>query len=43
MATTRIDWAQDHHDVAVVDRGGKVVAGERISDIAEGSSMLLRT
>ena len=37
-----IDWAQDHHDVAVVDNDGKVVASQRIPDTAEGLSVLLR-
>ncbi|KQY32268.1 transposase [Nocardia sp. Root136] len=37
-----VDWAQDHHDVAVVDHDGKVVASERISDSAEGLTILLR-
>lgn len=37
-----IDWARDHHDVAIVDCNGKVVASERISDTAEGFGILLR-
>lgn len=37
-----VDWAQEHHDVAIVDHDGKVVASELISDSAEGLSILLR-
>ncbi|MBF6353368.1 transposase [Nocardia higoensis] len=37
-----IDWAQDHHDVAIVDYDGKVIASERIPDTAEGLSILSR-
>ncbi len=36
-----IDWAQDHHDLAIVDDEGKVLASERIPDTAEGLSTLL--
>ena len=35
--TCGIDWAENHHhDVALVDESGKVVAKRRISDDAEG-------
>ncbi|MCW2722278.1 MAG: family transposase [Pseudonocardia sp.] len=27
-----IDWAQDHHDVAVVDEHGAVICAERIGN-----------
>ena len=36
-----IDWAQDHHDIAVVDEQGAVVCAERISNDAVGSARLL--
>jgi transposase len=36
-----IDWAEDHHDIAVVDRGGKLLARRRISDDAAGLAALL--
>ena len=36
-----IDWAEDHHDVAVVDRDGGLLARARISDDAAGFARLL--
>jgi transposase len=36
-----IDWAQDHHDVAVVDEAGTVVAALRLDNDAAGLSQLL--
>jgi transposase len=36
-----IDWAQDHHDVAVVDERGGVVCAERIGNDAAGLARLL--
>ncbi|WP_368052491.1 IS110 family transposase [Micromonospora sp. HUAS LYJ1] len=36
-----IDWAQDHHDVAVVGETGVVVASVRINDDAAGLSQVL--
>jgi transposase len=36
-----IDWAQDHHDIAVVDEQGAVVCAERISNDAAGLARLL--
>ena len=36
-----IDWAEGHHDMAVVDEGGTVVAKARISDDAAGYRKLL--
>jgi hypothetical protein len=36
-----IDWAEDHHDVALVDETGQVVARHRISDDPEGYGQLL--
>ena len=35
-----IDWAQDHHDIAVVDRDGKLLARRRISDDPAGLAAL---
>jgi hypothetical protein len=31
-----IDWAEDHHDVALVDEAGRVLAGQRITDDVDG-------
>jgi transposase len=36
-----IDWAEDHHDIALVDRDGGLLARERISDDAAGLARLL--
>jgi transposase len=36
-----IDWATDHHDVAVVDEGGHVVARGRVGNDAAGLAQLL--
>jgi transposase len=36
-----IDWAEDHHDIALVDTAGKVLARKRISDDAAGLGQLL--
>jgi len=36
-----IDWATEHHDVAVVDDGGRVVARCRVSNDAAGFAQLL--
>jgi transposase len=36
-----IDWAEDHHDIALVDRDGKLLARARISDDAAGLARLL--
>jgi transposase len=36
-----IDWATEHHDVAVVDDGGRVVARGRVSNDAAGFAALL--
>jgi transposase len=36
-----IDWAEDHHDIAVVDRDGKLLGRRRISDDAAGLVALL--
>ena len=37
-----IDWAEDHHDVALVDRDGTLVAKRRIRDDAAGFAALLQ-
>lgn len=39
--TCGIDWAENHHDVALVDEAGKLVAKRRISDDAQGYQQLL--
>jgi hypothetical protein len=39
--TCGVDWAETHHDVALVDGAGKLVAKRRISDDAEGYRRLL--
>ncbi len=36
-----IDWAEDHHDIALADRDGKLLARRRISDDAAGLATLL--
>ncbi|MCD0486078.1 IS110 family transposase [Streptacidiphilus sp. ASG 303] len=36
-----IDWASDHHDIALVDTEGKLVARARIGDDAAGLQQLL--
>ena len=36
-----IDWAEDHHDIAVVNRDGQLLARRRISDDAAGLAQLL--
>ena len=36
-----IDWAEDDHDIALVDRDGKLLARRRISDDAAGLAALL--
>jgi transposase len=36
-----IDWAEDHHDVALVDRDGRLLARRRMSDDAAGLAGLL--
>ena len=36
-----IDWAEDHHDIALVDRDGKLLARRRIRDDAAGLAQLL--
>ncbi len=36
-----IDWAEDHHDIALVDREGRLLARQRIGDDAAGLTALL--
>jgi transposase len=36
-----IDWAEDHHDIALVDRDGTLLARRRIGDDAAGLAALL--
>ena len=36
-----IDWAEDHHDIALVNRDGQLLARRRISDDAAGLAQLL--
>ena len=36
-----IDWAEDHHDIALVNRDGQLLARRRISDDAAGIAALL--
>lgn len=36
-----IDWAEDHHDVALVDADGTLIAKRRISDDQAGFALLL--
>ncbi len=37
-----IDWASDHHDIAVVDEMGSLLARARIEDSAKGLDQLLQ-
>src|SRR4051812_26568039 len=37
-----IDWAEDHHDVALVDAEGNIVGKRRISDDAAGFTLLVQ-
>jgi transposase len=37
-----IDWAEDHHDVALVDHNGTLIAKRRISDDPTGYALLLQ-
>jgi transposase len=37
-----IDWASDHHDIAIVDDAGSLAAKARIEDTAEGLAQLLQ-
>jgi hypothetical protein len=37
-----IDWASDHHDIAVIDDAGTLLARARIDDTAEGLDQLLQ-
>ncbi|WP_425824645.1 IS110 family transposase [Streptomyces fractus] len=39
--TCGIDWAENHHDVALVDEAGRLVAKRHIGDDAEGYRQLL--
>uniref|UniRef100_UPI0035710787 IS110 family transposase n=1 Tax=Streptomyces viridiviolaceus TaxID=68282 RepID=UPI0035710787 len=36
-----VDWAEDHHDIALVDAGGQQLAKVRISDDAAGFAQLM--
>jgi len=36
-----IDWAEDHHDIALADRNGNLLARRRVSDDAAGLAVLL--
>ncbi|MER5224460.1 IS110 family transposase [Streptomyces flaveus] len=36
-----VDWAEDHHDIALVDASGKQLAKQRINDDAEGFAQLI--
>lgn len=36
-----IDWAEDHHDIALADRDGNLLARQRVSDDAAGLARLL--
>jgi transposase len=36
-----IDWAESHHDVAIIDSGGQLVAKKRITDDPTGFAELV--
>ena len=38
-----IDWAEDHHDIALADRDGQLLARRRIGDDAAVLAGVLRT
>ena len=40
VATCGIDWAQDHHDIAIVDTDGRLLAKRRISESIAGFAEL---
>ena len=40
MVTCGIDWAQDHHDIAIVDTDGRLVAKRRIPESVAGFTEL---
>ncbi len=40
MVTCGIDWAQDHHDIALVDSEGRLVAKRRIPESVAGFTEL---
>jgi hypothetical protein len=40
MVTCGIDWAQDHHDIALVDADGRLVAKRRIPESVAGFTEL---
>lgn len=42
QVTCGIDWAEDHHDVAVVDSDARLLGKLRVSDDASGFQDLLR-
>jgi transposase len=42
LVTCGIDWASDHHDVALVDADGQLVAKRRIPDSVAGFDELIR-
>lgn len=42
QVTCGIDWAEDHHDVAVVDSEARLLGRLRVSDDASGFQDLLR-
>ncbi len=43
MITCGIDWAEDHHDVALVDESAKLLAKRRIGDDVNGYRQLVQT
>ncbi|MDQ1007373.1 hypothetical protein QFZ82_001858 [Streptomyces sp. V4I23] len=38
-----IDWATDHHDIALLDQAGTLLGKLRIDDTPEGLGQLLRS
>lgn len=38
-----IDWAEGHHDIALVDQQGQMLVSRRIEDSATGLTELLKT
>ena len=41
MIFVGVDWAEDHHDICVMDQAGEVLGKRRIADSVEGLAQLL--
>jgi hypothetical protein len=43
MIFVGVDWAEDHHDICVMDEGGVVLEKRRVADSVEGLAQLLES